>query len=46
MSNAEFSAFVKNAGNADQLAKFDSAYWTVDAVNGAITWNSIPVVVA
>ena len=40
-TNDEFASFVKDANNAEQLAKFDSAYWVVDAENGTITWKGL-----
>ncbi len=36
---AEMTAYVKNANNAEALARFDSKYWNVNTTNGTITFR-------
>ena len=40
-SATDFANWVKADANAAQLAKFDSAYWTVDATAGTVVWKGL-----
>ena len=38
---SQLADWVKADANAEQLAKFDTTYWNVDATNGTITWKGL-----